>query len=134
MQTNLKPAEVAPYNFYRDNLPSNMDGYLKDSLFALNDTLRTERPKFIDSLAIHSRVWYYKPTTINIFVFGGFRSRYRALVQTAELLAEFYLQFDYLPLIQPLTNNDWEIQVKTDGRFLYALRKSSILIYSAEGN
>ena len=133
MQKQIKPSEITPYNYYRDEFPSQLDKHLRDSFYVLNDTLQTEKPQFIESMAIYSPVWHYKPNSINIFVFGGFRSRYKALVQTAEILAEFYLQNDYLPLVQPLTNKDWEIQVETDGRFFHSLSKSGMLIYSTEG-
>ena len=133
MKKYLNPLEVTPYNFYLDLFPPRIDKHFRDSLFILNDALHTEKPSFIESLAIHSQYWYYRPKSVDVFVFGNFRNRYKALVQTAEFLAEFYLQHDYLPLIQPLTHKDWEYQVETDGRYFHTLRKSGLVVYSTEG-
>lgn len=72
MQKYLNPLEVTPYNFYRDLFPPRIDKHFRDSLFILNDALQTEKPSFIESLAIHSQYWYYKPKSIDVLFLAIF--------------------------------------------------------------
>lgn len=107
--------------------------HVKDSLHTLNDLLQAHQPRFISTLAIHSPAhWRYRPPSLNFFVFGNFRSHYKALVKTAELLAEFYLQSDFLPLIHPLTRKDWQTQIEIDGEVYRVLSKSGLLLYAVD--
>jgi len=131
VKSDIRPGQITPYNFYRDLWPDSINPHLKDCFYLLNDSLHSEQPDFISDLAIYSpRPWQFRPSFLDIYVFGGFRSRYKALARTAEMLAEFYLQNGFLPLVQPLTKKDWRLQIGIDGRIYRSLQTAGILLYS----
>jgi len=127
----LSVEEVVPYSLRQDRLPEWVQSDLRGNLFILGDVVQTSRPSFISHLALPIPRIEGMPRFSHLNAFGKFRSRYKALVQTAEVLAPFYLQSSVLPLVHPLTQLDWEREVETQGSVFTRLKKSGLLLFVA---
>lgn len=101
-QFPISVEEVVPYAL-QDQMPEWLKPDLRGNLLTLGDLLQTSRPPLISHLALSLPRIETMPRFFHLYAFGKFRSRYNALVQTAEVLAPFYLQSSVLPLVHPLT-------------------------------
>ncbi len=133
LQMRFDFREIVAYDLYRIGMRPDFHRQYSESVPRLRDTMTIARPRSIsDVILIPPRSWRMSSSFLNVFVFGSFRSDYRALVKVADILAQFYLTVDYLPIIEPITNKQYAILSSSQRPIIRDFHERGLLAYHAE--
>ena len=101
-------SELVESSRYRlsDLPPVLADRYSIMVLRHYNDAIVTARPRTIDSIVVlPSASWDRQQPHVTLFTFGSFRSVFRTIETMSQILADQYLEFEMLPIVQPITSS-----------------------------
>jgi hypothetical protein len=131
METKTDPTAVAPFDLTRGKLPSEANPHLMDFVAALRHRIEKEHPDTITDLVLHSpRNLKYEPDQVTIYVFGTFRSHYPPMEKLSGSLASSYHEATALPIIKPITRNEWKMQVEHKGKAFRDIKNRGIVFYT----
>jgi hypothetical protein len=131
------PSEFAGYNLYLDKLPKKMTETSYHHVKKISSILNKNVPDIpvIQEVILtpFSRGWGYKGSEkgTNVYVYGNFRSEYKIIVTMAEMLAEYYAQTSYSPIINPVKSRIWKDYLHYDKKFINFLHRQGLTAYSA---
>ena len=131
------PSEFAGYNLYLDKLPKKITETSYHHVKKISSILNENVPDIpiIQEVILtpFSRGWGYKGSEkgTNVYVYGNFRSEYKIIVTMAEMLAEYYAQTAYSPIINPVKSSIWKDYLHYDKKFINFLHRQGLTAYSA---
>ena len=130
------PSEFARYSVIKQNIPDKIRSKTRSYIYHLNDLLNKqakEIPSVKEVLSLpYGRGWDFKSAEqgIRIIVYGSFRSKYKIVITMAELLADFYVETLFTPIIFPIENKVWREYYLKEKRFINQLSSKAIINYS----
>ena len=126
------PSEFARYRFFERPLP-----HLPEHLIGLSRELamqiEEEPPPTINEVILHATPTMIKRNaSLDVYIYGSFRSRFKAIDNFADYLVPLYINSSILPMVKPLTRSDWTLHFQNKGPAHLRISRSGWLLNKLE--
>ena len=129
------PSEYAGFNVYSQNLPFDLRDAGRDHLSHIYGLFLDNVPaiRTIDEIVLLpiGRGWRYGSADkgVRTLVYGTFRSEFKIIVSMAEMLADYYAETLFSPVVVPVTRKVWRENFLFDNTFLRNLNRYGITTF-----
>jgi hypothetical protein len=134
---NLEPpSEYASYDIRRQKTPEKIRYEALLHVSHLSDIIRSEVlgvSTVQEVLCLpFGRGWGYKSAEqgVNLLVYGTFRSEYKIIMTMAEILADYYAQTLFSPIIVPIRQRIWSDYLYHKDEMVSLLSRQGMISYS----
>jgi len=123
------PSKFARFRFFKEPLPRHLpDGFIGLSQ-ELAMQIEKEPPPTINEVILHvTQTMIKRNASFDVYVYGSFRSRFRAIDEFADYLVPLYMRSGILPLVKPLTKSEWALHYQKKGPALLRISRSGWLL------
>lgn len=126
------PSEFARYRFFElplPRLPDRLIGLFRELAMQIEEV----PPPTINEVILHATPTMIKRNaSLDVYIYGSFRSRFRAIANFADYLVQFYMQSGILPLVKPLTRPEWTLHYQNKGPAHLRISRSGWLLNKLE--
>ncbi len=134
MKVVVFPSEFTQYSLLEQLFPQGISDsvivYLQKARNILLENFN-EFPTLREVIALpYGRGWKYKTAErgSRFIVYGTFRSEYRAILTTAKILADWYSETLFLPIVIPLPRWKWQRYIMQDKALTHEIMVNGILL------
>ena len=130
MNYRFEPSQAARFNVYHDRLPEEINPHLSALANSVRSSAASEQSEGLESVVLYTATsWKYRPSWITVYSIGEFRGAYEGIVAMSSLLADTYLDLEILPIIIPMSFDEWRFQVQFDGLHFKRITDRGFLCY-----
>jgi|HubBroStandDraft_2_1064218.scaffolds.fasta_scaffold285257_2 hypothetical protein len=126
--------QITRFSYLQRRLPHNISGLYTAIIASTGDRLHTLKPSRIDAIIAHppSRSkWSADGHALILYAFARFRRTYLVINRLSGTLAQVYLEFGVLPVIQPVPTS-YAVALKEYAPRIYNnLSRDGLLLYVA---
>ena len=125
--------EIVAYDVYAGRLPPIGVPAYAHIVDAIRIQAVEEAPSTVTQLVVApARVWRQRSPWLDVFAFGTFRRLARPILALSEFLAPIYLEYEVLPMIQPIPSGTWGWMVATDAERFQRVASRGLLAFDRE--
>lgn len=122
------------HSLYTEKLPLGIRENLPRLLWKMHHCLlEVHLPLVSLIIADHPTQWHRKPSYINLYVIGDFRSTFRIIQSFTKALAPLYSEDEILLSIFPIREKAWIERAERKTRLWRHLNEAGIVLLQTEG-
>ncbi len=129
----IEPSElgrVTKFNLYDDRLPEGINPELSTFAYSVRDAAARYEAGWLSGLVLYTLTsWRSRPSSVSLYSISEIEGAYDAIVELSGVLVDIYLDALILPIVVPITAEQWSTQVGREGILFRRIASRGLLCY-----